>query len=194
MTLYSLIVLAAIAAIVIFPVARILHRMGYSRWWSVFTVLPVFIFVLLWVLAIKKPWPAEAAKARVLEGEVIPAGKHRTSMGDVAIGLLGLVFMVCMIGISCAYIYHYVWAGFHGIEQGIGTGWAWAATIICFMGLTLPMTIGAFFGAQDLWGWPWYGALLFVMPGIAMIVPSLLFGTVRGAINFIRERLPGISA
>ena len=37
-----------------------------------------------------------------------------------------------------------------------------------------PLTIGTFFGALDVWGWPWYGALAFAAPGLLFIGPALV--------------------
>ncbi len=61
--------------------------------------------------------------------------------------------------------------GFNGITHYCGTGWAIAAVIAAVpFGFTLPITIGAFFGAMYVWDWPWYGALLFAFPCLAFMV------------------------
>jgi hypothetical protein len=39
------------------PVARILHRSGRSRWWTVLAFLPVINLIGLWVFAFA-PWPS----------------------------------------------------------------------------------------------------------------------------------------
>ena len=39
-----------------FPVAHILRRMGYSRWWSVLSIVPVANLLGLWLLAFID-WP-----------------------------------------------------------------------------------------------------------------------------------------
>lgn len=41
-----------------YPVARILHRLGFSRWWVIVALIPYGFFVGLWVLAFVK-WPVE---------------------------------------------------------------------------------------------------------------------------------------
>jgi hypothetical protein len=65
-------------------------------------------------------------------------------------------------------------AGFAGIQHGLGVGWAWAAIVVAFaFRFTLPITIGAFFGAMNVWGWHWAFAALFAMPGLIFIVPSM---------------------
>jgi hypothetical protein len=41
-----------------FPTARILNRLGFSRWWVVLALIPYVNVVGLWVLAFKT-WPIE---------------------------------------------------------------------------------------------------------------------------------------
>ena len=44
-------------------------------------------------------------------------------------------------------------AAFAGISDGFGVGWAWLALAgAIFLRFTLPITIGAFFGAMNVWG------------------------------------------
>lgn len=74
-------------------------------------------------------------------------------------------------------------AGFVGIEQGLGLFWAWGALVAAFMfRFTLPITIGSFFGAMNVWGWHWALAALFAAPGLLFVVPGVLasiFASVR---------------
>jgi len=64
-----------------------------------------------------------------------------------------------------------IWAGFIGIDHHLGSGWAWAAIAVFFIfQFTLPVTIGSFFGAMDVWGWHWAGALAFAAPGLAFML------------------------
>ncbi len=66
-------------------------------------------------------------------------------------------------------------AGFAGIEHGLGVGWAWGALIAALMfRFTLPITIGAFFGAMNVWGWHWALAALFAAPGLLLVIPGVL--------------------
>jgi hypothetical protein len=66
-------------------------------------------------------------------------------------------------------------AGYAGIEHGIGHVWPLVA--ICaaiFFRFTLPITVGAFFGAMNVWGWHWAYALIFAVPGLVFVLPGVL--------------------
>jgi len=71
-----------------------------------------------------------------------------------------------------------IWAGYIGIDHHLGSGWAIAAVVVAFLfRFSLPITIGSFFGAMNVWGWPWYGALIFAVPGLAfmaLMIPGAL--------------------
>ena len=78
-----------------------------------------------------------------------------------------------MIG-GCLFILVYggaqIYAGFLGIEHHWGSGWAWGAVAAAFLArFSLPITIGSFFGAMNVWGWHWAGALAFAAPGLAFM-------------------------
>ncbi len=50
-------------------------------------------------------------------------------------------------------------------------GWSPAVLFILtfaliFLRIGFPFTIGAYFGAIEIWGWPWWGAALFAFPGL----------------------------
>lgn len=88
-------------------------------------------------------------------------------MGYVFGGVVFVVFLVY----SAAQIY----AGYLGIEHHLGVIWAFVAIAAAFVfRFTLPMTVGAFFGAMDVWGWHWALALIFAAPGLAFVVPGVL--------------------
>jgi hypothetical protein len=78
-------------------------------------------------------------------------------------------------------------AGFQGISYELGAVWAYiglaAALIFRFM---LPITVGSFFGAMNVWGWPWYFALLFAAPGLAFLA-LIIPGALKSAIGVIRR-------
>jgi multisubunit Na+/H+ antiporter MnhB subunit len=73
-------------------------------------------------------------------------------------------------------------AGYLGIEHQLSTGWAIAAVIAAFaLRFTLPITIGAFYGAMNVWGWHWAAALAFAAPGLAfmaLLIPGFLASVV----------------
>lgn len=67
-----------------------------------------------------------------------------------------------------------VYAGFLGLEYHWGKGWAIGAVIAAFaLRLFFPVTVGAFFGAKDVWEWDWPFALLFALPGLMFALPGL---------------------
>ncbi|MGE4314016.1 MAG: hypothetical protein AB7E85_07080 [Pseudobdellovibrionaceae bacterium] len=67
------------------------------------------------------------------------------------------------------------WLGYLGIEETIGWGWAVAALFLAFtFRMTLPLTIGTFFGVTEVLHWHWFWALLIAAPGLALAVPGIL--------------------
>lgn len=87
----------------------------------------------------------------------------------------------CLILLTvCGYGLLQIWAGFLGIEDHWGRGWAIAAVVAAFfVRFTLPLTIGAFLCATEIWRWHWFGAFVFVAPGLAFML--LMFPAVFGA-------------
>jgi hypothetical protein len=55
--LLATVIIAIISPIVLAPVALILRRAGFSRWWSILWAIPVVNIIALWVFALV-PWPA----------------------------------------------------------------------------------------------------------------------------------------
>jgi hypothetical protein len=95
------------------------------------------------------------------------------------IGGMGLFVSFLAIGAIQIYV------GFLGIEFHLGEGWAWGAIAVGFIfRLMLPLTVGTFFGAMDVWGWPWYGALLIAAPGLLFVLPA----TITAAFQVLRDR------
>ena len=90
--------------------------------------------------------------------------------------------LACLLILALiAYGIVQVWAGYLGIDYHWGSGWAIAAVIVAFVArFSLPLTVGAFFGAMNVWGWHWVGALVFAAPGLAfmaLIIPGKLAST-----------------
>lgn len=72
-------------------------------------------------------------------------------------------------------------AGYAGIDYHIGAVWAVAAIASAFMfRFTLPITIGAFFGAMDVWHWHWGWAALFAAPGLFLLIPGVILSIIGG--------------
>lgn len=85
--------------------------------------------------------------------------------------ILGVVGFLAFILFSAAQLL----AGFLGIEHGIGPVWAWGALFCAFFfRFTLPITVGAFFGAMNVWGWHWGVAALFAVPGLLFVIPGMI--------------------
>jgi hypothetical protein len=81
----------------------------------------------------------------------------------------GLIF----VGIIAYGIAQFA-VGYMGIEDMFGVGWATAALIGSLLfRFTLPITIGAFFGATEVLGWHWALALIFTAPGLLFIIPAV---------------------
>ena len=95
-----------------------------------------------------------------------------------AFGALGGIIFL-LVGIVQIFV------GYIGIEHHLGTGFAIGALVLGFVfRIMFPLTIGTFFGALDVWGWPWYGALALAAPGLLFIVPAL----VTAAISSLMEK------
>ena len=55
--LLGTVIVGIISPIVLAPVALILRRAGFSRWWCILWAIPVVNIIALWVFALV-PWPA----------------------------------------------------------------------------------------------------------------------------------------
>lgn len=56
---HHLLMFALVAAVFLYPIGRILSRMGLSPFWSIFAVIPLVNLFLLWVVAFID-WPRRA--------------------------------------------------------------------------------------------------------------------------------------
>tara|TARA_B110000971_G_C19997102_1_gene494923 strand:+ start:397 stop:690 length:294 start_codon:yes stop_codon:yes gene_type:complete len=74
-----------------------------------------------------------------------------------------------------------MFAGYIGIDYHFGALWAGVAIVAGLMfRFTLPITIGAFFCAINIWHWHWALAALFVAPGLALLIPGVIFSIIEG--------------
>lgn len=94
-----------------------------------------------------------------------------------ALGIFGFIIFL-LVGVVQIY------AGFIGIDYLFGYWWAVAAVGASFLlRIMLPLTIGTFFGALEVWGWPWYGALALAAPGLLFAIPAMTTVAVSSAFN-----------
>lgn len=90
---------------------------------------------------------------------------------DILAGSAGVVFGIGFLVIGLIQLY----VGYLGIEYHWGTTGAVICVVLAFLfRFMLPLTVGTFFGALDVWGWPWYGALALTVPGLAFALPGLV--------------------
>lgn len=93
-------------------------------------------------------------------------------------GVLGFIVFLA-IGIAQLV------AGYAGIAHHLGDFWAVLAVIAALaFRFTLPITIGSFFGAMNVWGWHWIFAAIFAAPGLLLIVP----GVIGNLFSLIKQR------
>ena len=86
-------------------------------------------------------------------------------------GWLLVPLWLAMLALGVAQI----WLGFVGIEHHLGVWWATGAVALAFVvRIMLPLTIGTYFGAVDVLGWPWWVGVLVAAPGIIFMVPALI--------------------
>lgn len=94
-----------------------------------------------------------------------------------AFGALGGILFL-LVGVVQIFV------GYIGIEHHLGAGFAIGALVLGFIfRIMFPLTIGTFFGALDVWGWPWYGALALAAPGLLFIVPALVTAAISSLIE-----------
>lgn len=66
-------------------------------------------------------------------------------------------------------------AGWAGIESQWGWGWGLVAVTLALVArVTLPIVVGCYLCAHDLWGWNWFFSALFAAPGLIFMIPALV--------------------
>ena len=66
-------------------------------------------------------------------------------------------------------------AAFLGFEFYMSSFWAALIIVACiWFRFSLPITIGSFLGAMNVWEWHWLLALVFAAPGLVLVIPSIL--------------------
>ena len=106
-------------------------------------------------------------------------------MGSIFAWVGGTLGVVIFLIVGLVQIY----AGYLGIEYHLGSGWAIGAVIATlFFQFPIILTVGTFFGALDVWGWPWYGAAVFAMPGLLFALPGVVGVAIVGLTNLVKGK------
>ena len=92
-------------------------------------------------------------------------------MKNILAFLAGGFGVILMLGIGFAQMI----IGYIGIEYHFGAGWAIGAVVLALMlRFSLPLTVGTFFGAIDVFGFSWVVALLITLPGLILMIPGAI--------------------
>lgn len=103
------------------------------------------------------------------------------SIKDIAAGGAGLLGCLVMLGVGLFVL----GIGSAGIGHELGFWWGVAAFVAAVvLRFTLPISIGVFFYARDIWHLHWVVALLIASPGLIFMVP----GVIAAAWSSIRKR------
>lgn len=87
----------------------------------------------------------------------------------------GILLLPIFLAVGVAQLY----LGYIGIEYHLGNWAAFAAIGALFMfRFMLPVSIGSYFGAVDVLGWPWWGGVLVAAPGLLFIAPALVMAAI----------------
>ena len=91
--------------------------------------------------------------------------------------LVAIAFLIFgIVQIIAAYI---------GLDDWLGTGWAVAGIAAAFFLRTgLPILIGSFLCALNVWEWHWVFAAMFAAPLLFVIVPAMAME----AVSHVRRR------
>jgi hypothetical protein len=85
----------------------------------------------------------------------------------------GISYIIAFI-IGLSFALALICAGYVGIEYHLGTIWGVIAVLLALSRIfTLPILLGVFFGAMNVWDWHWAWAGLFSASGLInfVIVP-----------------------
>ena len=97
-------------------------------------------------------------------------------------GGIGLILML-VIGLAQMVI------GYIGIEYHFGAGWAIGAVVLSLMfRFSLPLTVGTFFGAMDVFGFSFIASLLITLPGLLLMVPGAIAAGIAGLASSFKSK------
>lgn len=95
----------------------------------------------------------------------------KSKFSDVFSGAIGLAFAAVVIGFSIFTL----GAGWAGLEHAFGGWWGIAGVVLALVfRFTLPISVGVFFCARDIWHWHWAFSLLLAAPGLLLMIPGLV--------------------
>src|SRR5210317_1030929 len=98
-------------------------------------------------------------------------------MKNILTFLAGGFGVILLLGVGLAQMI----VGYIGIEYHLGSGWAIGAVVLALMfRFSLPLTIGTFFGAMDVFGFSFIVALLITLPGLLLMVPGVIAAGIAG--------------
>ncbi len=94
-----------------------------------------------------------------------------------------LVFLVVLTFALMQFV-----LGYEGIAYELGTVWAVAALAVALIfRLTLPISIGTYFGVVDVHGGPWWVGVLFAAPGLLVAAPVMATAVMTFVLNGVRQ-------
>ncbi len=65
--------------------------------------------------------------------------------------------------------------GYIGLEDWLGSGWAFAALMLAFIGrIIFPLTLGSFLAMTNVYGFSWLIGLIVAVPGLLLIAPAMV--------------------
>lgn len=80
-----------------------------------------------------------------------------------------------------AYAAFLIYVAYMGFDFHLGVIWALVLVASAFaFHSSIPVLIGVFFGASDVWGWHWSLAILFAFSGLMFLVPTFLLFLIEG--------------
>lgn len=89
---------------------------------------------------------------------------------EVFLVIIQVLFGIAMILLGLAQLF----AGYVGIKHYLGSILAFVIIgLSAGLRFTLPITIGAFLGAMNVWNWHWSLAGIFAAPGLLFMLPGI---------------------
>ncbi len=106
-------------------------------------------------------------------------------MKNILAFLAGGFGLLLMLGIGLAQMV----IGYIGIDYHFGAGWAIGAVVLALMfRFSLPLTVGTFFGAMDVFGFSFIVSLLITLPGLLLMVPGAIAAGIAGLASSFKSK------